>query len=672
MTIVIVAEKPNMGKDIANALSVKLGKPVTGGGLVQYVGNYAVTAAVGHLFELQAPDAYGPEFAFPWKVEALPVQPDDFIWELKRIKESGKAAGPTDPGIQARYNNIVALLKNAESCVNAGDPDREGQLIVDLILRDAGWTGPTERLWLNAQTEDGIIDAFGKMKNNNEYENLFKAGEARAQSDWSIGMNGTRAYSNLWWRKGHKGVVNVGRVVTPVVGMIVTRENEIKNFIPTDHYSLMANVTISGKTDFNAAWVRPASTPGMDASGKMLIDIKVAKAVLARCNKKPAVISSVTKTPKKERPPLLLCLSDLTKIAARLSYSASDVLAAAQELYDKYKLTSYPRTDCRYAPESMFAKARDVLNIIKGNYGSSWAFKHDVVVGRQSAAFNDAKLEEHFAIIPMGTKCDIGLLPQRERDIYHIIVRHYIAQFCSDYESLSTVILVGVEGETFKATGSIPTNEGWRSLFGGGAAAAKNPNDDSIQDNLPNVSIGDKGIADPVTLTKKKTQPPKRFNAITLLEAMENPGQFVTDPEIKKRLKVVSGIGTPATRANVMAKIVSAGFVIEEMVGKLISYVPMPKAFIMVASVPAMITKPDLTAYFESKIEGVLTGEIDVPEFREIMRKMVCALIAPAKDPVKCAAIMAAMPTRDQVAAATPVAKSKPKRATTAKKRVAK
>lgn len=657
--IVVVAEKPNMGKDIASALSVKLGKPITGGGLVQYVGNYAITAAIGHLFELVAPEAYGAQFNFPWTIDALPIQPDNFIWELKRKKEPGKAPGATDPGIQARFNEIKSQLQNAIGCINAGDPDREGQLIVDLILREAGWSGKTKRLWLHAQTEEGIIEALDNMKSNQEYDSLFKAGECRAQADWSIGMNGTRAYSALWWKKRNKGVVNVGRVVTPVVGMIVTRENQINNFIPTDHYSVMANIKIDGKTEFKSAWVRPANTEGMDPTGKMLIDITVAKAVVARCNKKPAVITSVTKTPKKERPPLLLNLTELQKLAAKQGYSATDALKGAQELYDKYKLTSYPRVDCQYAPETMFAKARDVLNTIKANYRNTWAFKHDIVATRKSAAFNDTKLEEHFAIIPLATRCDVTALSKLERDIYHLIVRHYLAQFCTDYETQATVIMVKVADEVFKTTGSIPTNIGWRALFGGAASTAKNPNDDSMQENLPDVSKDEKGIADPVKLTAKKTTPPKRFNAITLLDAMANAGQFVTDPEIKKRLKEVSGIGTPATRANVTAKIVSAGFVTAEIVNKVITYAPTPKAFTMVASVPAMITKPDLTAYFESKMEGILKGEMTVPEFKEIMHKMVGALIAPAKDPVKSAAIMAAMPTATQVVVAAPPQKAK-------------
>ena len=160
-------------------------------------------------------------------------------------------------------------------------------------MREAGWTGKTKRLWINAQTEDGIIEALGKMKRNQDYEKLFKAAEFRAQSDWSIGMNGTRAYSVLWWKKWHKGVVNVGRVVTPVVGMIVTRENEIRKLVLTEHYSQMANIKITSKTDFKAAWVRPENTKGLDPTGKMLIDIGVAKSVLARCNKIPAAISSV-------------------------------------------------------------------------------------------------------------------------------------------------------------------------------------------------------------------------------------------------------------------------------------------------------------------------------------------------------------------------------------------
>jgi len=663
MTTLIIAEKPNMADDIARAIGVMKSSPVTKNGLVFHVGDYRIIGAQGHLFELAEPEYYGDAFKFPWKIDPLPLFPAEFRWELKREKKdkAGSAAGP-DKMCKARFDEIQRQLKSANRVIHAGDPDREGQLIVDIILREAKWKGPTDRLWLHAQTEPGIISAMKNIRPNSERLNTFHAAECRAEADWVIGMNSTRAYTALWWEKGHKrGVINVGRVITPLVGMIVAREEAIKNFVPTNHFSLSAIITIPGKGEFKANWVRPADqVEGMDPTGKMLIDKSVVQAIQKTCDQKPATITKMDKVPKKEPPPLLFNLLELQKAAAGLGYSPAETLEGAQQLYDKYKLVSYPRGDCQYAPESKLAEVRDVLNTAKANLGDRWDFSHDVDVKRKPRSFNDAKLTEHFAILPLPTRCDISTLSKRESELYYLILRQYIAQFCSDSETISTVIEANIGDHAFKATGSIPVSLGWKSVFPTSEKKQKSTDSkEELVDKLPNVSVGDTGTADPVSIESKKTTPPVRYTAATILDAMAEVWKLVTNPEIKKRLKDIEGLGTPATRDAMIEKAIESNFIVTEQIKKVITYIPTKKAYAIVKMLPKLIIEPDLTAFMEGKLEGIVRGETTPQEFKNILYSMVNKIIGPTKDAALRTSILAAMPSPEDIA--TPVAKVAPK-----------
>jgi DNA topoisomerase-3 len=634
--ILVIAEKPSMGRDIADALSAKLGVPVRNGGLCQHVGQYTVVGAQGHLFSLVYPEEYGTQFAFPWRVGVLPVLPETFLLEPNYERKNGKVVDSSlTQSIRTRLGKIAELIATADEVIHAGDPDREGQLIIDDILRHFDFRGGVRRLWLHAQTRDGILDALQKMKDNATYTNLGIAAVARRESDWAIGMNATRAYSAVWWQKGHKGVLNVGRVVTPVVGMIVQREKDIENFVPINHYTLRAHVHIGANDPFIATWVKPngEGRPEFDVSGKLVIDRAFVQAIQAKCEGKPAKIITADKTPKSEKPPLLFSLVELQKMAARMGYSPDEVLAAAQALYEKHKLTSYPRTECQYAPESEHLKAGDVIKSISSNFASVWPIPAGWDAKRKSEAWNDAKLAEHFAIIPLTTSCPVGGLSKIEKDVYRLICRQYLAQFFPRFEFLATTLVVQVEGETFKATGKTPTVEGWRCLFGGASAVAKKTGPDSDeQDCLPGVSLGQTGRAKPIDLEANKTQPPKRFTAITLLEAMEKAYLFVTDPKVKAKLKQVEGIGTAATRATIIARTVSTGLAAEDRTGKVISYMPTPKAFGYIACLSQTLTKPDLTAWFEGKLDDLSKGALKYIDYRIMLAKLVDHVITAAKN----------------------------------------
>ena len=645
----VIAEKPSMARDIAAALAFMTGNTVHKSStceLALEVGTISVIGAQGHLFALSAPEHYGAQFAFPWRVDPLPVLPDVFEIEPNFVKQYDKVVdNDLTRSIRRRLGQIKTLIHGASQVVHAGDPDREGQLIIDDVLRSFGFTGPVARLWLNAQTREGIEEAWQKMKDNATYANLGVAAVARRESDWAIGMNATRAYSALWWKKGNKGVLNVGRVVTPVVGMIVQRENEIRDFKALKHYTVKADLVFGQAPGFSANWVKPTGTEaeGFDVSGKLLLDRARADAVRKKCHGQPAQIVSADKKHKSEPQPLLLSLTELQKLAAKMGFSPDETLAAAQALYEKHKLTSYPRTECQYAPETELKKAASVVSAIENNFAGVWQ-PPLVDATLKSRAWNDAKLAEHYAIIPLATHLGVAALSPTEKAVYRLICRQYVAQFMPAHEYEATVLVIEVAGEHFRATGRVPLVEGWRALFGGNAAVKSQDEDD--QANLPNVSAGEAGLCEKATLVTTDTTPPKRFTAITLLDAMEKAHQFVTDPKIKAKLKSVEGIGTAATRAAVITKIVKSGFAEEGRVGKVICYIPTPKAFQYIQCVPSVLAKPDLTAWFEGKLEELVSGSLDYARYRVLLGRLVEHTLVDAKS----GAALANMPSSEEVA----------------------
>lgn len=640
---IVIAEKPSLAKDIAQALSFTNKHPERKKGLTIEVGQITIVGAQGHLFSLASAEQYGNEFNFPWRIDPLPVLPDPFVLEPGYERKNGKIVNSDlTKIIKSRLECIKLLLSQTSSVVHAGDPDREGQLIIDDILREFGYQGEIKRLWLHAQTRDGIIDAWKKMKDNSVYANLGLSALARRESDWAIGINATRAYSAIWWKKGNKGVLNVGRVVTPVIGLIVQRENEIRLFKSITHYSLKAEFAIGKHPLICATWVKPAGgvQDGFDVSGEYFIDRARAVAIQQLCQGQSAQVLAVDKGIKREMPPLLLSLTELQKMAGKMGFSPDTTLDAAQSLYEKHKLTSYPRTDCEYAPESERSKVSGVISAIQNNFSGVWQLPPGIDVNLNSRAWDDTKLKEHYAIIPLSTQCSVDTLTATEKTIYRLICRQYIAQFLPDYQYESTSILFEVQSHHFKANGRVPIIEGWRILYGG------HTNNPSEQDTLPDVKAGEGGFCPKVDLIESKTEPPKRFTVITLLDAMDKAYKYVTDPKVKAKLKEVEGIGTSATRAATIAKIVRSGFALEEKVGKVISYVPTAKAFQYIQCIPGVLTKPDLTAWFEGKLEELVQGTLSYAKYRQILEKLVNHVIADAKS----GASLSKMPSAAEVA----------------------
>jgi DNA topoisomerase III len=627
--ILVIAEKKNLALDIANVL----GKPIAKPGYYQ-VGRYDVSYASGHLLKQVDPDAYDERYK-RWNLTDLPIIPP----QQKKVLRTDRKTGKTDPFAINQMKVLKELMSEASMVVNAGDPDREGQIIVVEILQHLRCRLPVKRLWLHAQTPAGIKEALGRMKDDATYKSLTLAAECRAEADWVIGMNCTRGYTLAWKSKGHEGVMNVGRVKSPVIGLVVQRELEIEGFVPKAFYILKATVkTRAG--DFVAKWVAPKDAEkGFDDAGRLL-DRTIAEAIVAKTQTKMGIIELAEKKRVKQKPPLLMSLGDLQRLAHSYGFSPDDTLKHAQALYDVHKLTTYPRTTCSYAPTEEWKKSPQILAAVRANFGKEWDFQGAPDTSRQSSAFDDGKLDAHFAIIPTDMRKDLSALSRDEQVIYRLIVTNWLAQFYPDYEFDSTTLTALVEGERFTATGQTPALAGWRLVI-----PMKKSTDDEDKQSLPLVSKGDPCRTNPVQIVNDQTKPPSRYNGATLLEAMEKAWKFVTDPKVKERLKQTEGIGTPATRSNIIAECIGGGFMVEQKIGKANVYVPTQKARVYYRSLDSGLSKVDLTAYFEGQLDEIAQGRMEYPAFKEMLTRLVTRFMTKLKD----GSIAAAMPTPAQI-----------------------
>ena len=626
---VIIAEKKNMAEDIARAMSSQV-RPAQG---YFDCGSFAVTWCSGHLLEQCEPDVYLPETVPKtakgkkiWRVEDLPIIPPGFAFRQRVKVGQGQYADQAKRQIEA----IRGLLAKANGVIHAGDPDREGQLIVDEVLTYLKNKAPVQRLWLHAQTDEGIKDAFKKLKSNNDYLHLYHAAMCRQEADWIVGMNCTRGWTLLWQKKGHQGVANVGRVKTPTLGLVYERDEAIRNFVPKDYYTITARVKVA-KGEFNATWLAPkdAGAPAFDESGRLL-DQEMAKAIAKATKGASGTITRVDKARRKEAAPLLPSLSDVQRAAGKAGYSPDEALAALQDLYDKHKVLTYPRTDCRYAPVSELAKAPRILAMLAKAAPNllPWG---KVESARKSAAWDDAKLGAHFAVIPTGKPFDLDALPKRERDVISIVLRLYAAQFLPPYEFESTIIEATFGANTFKAQGKVPLAAGWKVAFGGAAEASDDEGEEGAQ-TLPACSKGDAAQCPDTKVAAKKTKPLPHYTAETLVDAMENAHRYVHDPAVKKMLKQVEGIGTSATRGSIIKKLVKGKFLDEIKIKRGLEYRITDKGRALIQALPNLLKRVDFTALLEGKLEDVHEGRMTMSQFRGDLKALIDRVVTRMKD----------------------------------------
>ncbi|PEH40473.1 TraE [Burkholderia gladioli] len=634
--ILVIAEKPALATDVANAIAGPYKKQQ---GFLA-AAEMDITYGFGHLIGLVDAKVYDPRYE-KWNLADLPVLPRVY---QKAVPVDKKTKKPNARAVR-QLDIIGQLLKQAKLVIHVGDPDREGQLIVDELLEYFNWRGPVQRMWLNAQTPSGIKHAYKSMKDNSQYADLTRAAKAREELDWLIGVNGTRGYSAIWRKKGHDGMLIVGRVKSAVIGLVEMREREIEAFVRVPFYVVRANLS-AALGSFVGIWKRrpDAGPPQFDAEGRLL-QRSVAEAVRDKCEGQTGVVRKAdTAKGKRTAPPLLFSLGELQKVANKLGYSPDSTLEAAQELYETYKLTTYPRTSCQYAPESIWREAARVIDAVKSNFGAAWPFGSGTDPRRKSAAFDDKMLDAHFAIMPTTQKADLSQLPGRERAIYIEIVKRFLAQFHGDYVYDSTAVEIVARDEVFEQRGIVPVEQGWRVLYpaptkvGGNVAASAGAVVGNTQNGdqngpaaLPPLTVGESVRLGRIIIEDSVTSPPPRFNGATLIEAMERIDQFVDDPGIKRTLRAC-GLGTEATRGPTLGELVSVGFLEEVRDGRTNVYVPTPIARAYARVLSPELTKPDFTAQLEDRLAAVAGGSLTSVAFGRFAHDIVHKLVEQLKD----------------------------------------
>lgn len=607
--ILYIAEKPSLGK----AIAAQLPGPRKAARTHIECGSVVVTWAFGHLYEQCEPDVYLPDTVPTgkngrkrWRLEDLPIIPTE--WQKVPKSEA-----------KEQLTAIRKLLKDATEVVNAGDPDREGQLLIDEILEAMRWKGPTKRIWLAALDPASVQKAVAKLKDNASYKPLRDAAEARARADWLTGMNLTRAYS---LKSNGQGVVSVGRVQTPTLGLVVRRDAEIEAFSPVTFY--VPQVTFHHNNgEYKATWKAPASAPSLDAEGR-LINLPAAQAIITAADRQAGTVKSFDTEDGQEAPPLPFTLSRLQATAsAKHGLSAQDTLTAAQSLYETHKLATYPRTDCPYLPESQYQDARLVLAAIAWVNPDLSGLVQGADLSLKSAAWNDKKITAHHGIIPTShDQVSVDALSETERAVYDLIVRAYICQFYPPHRYTKTVTVTECAGHEWEAKGRTQLAADWRAVLGG----QEKPVDDAQA--LPLMRVGDSVDWQDGRVDHRQTKPPARFTDGTLIAAMSSVHKLVTDPKIKARLRETSGLGTEATRASILETLVKRGFI--ERKGKAISSTEAGR--ILVAALPPALTDPGVTGLWEDFLSEIAAGNRTLGEFEAQQKAFVAKRVQAAKD----------------------------------------
>jgi len=595
----LIAEKPS----VAKAIAAELGISGKGEGFID-CGADKVTWCFGHMLEQAEPDEYTPDNVPRtksgkkiWRVEELPIIPTDWILKPKADAKKQLAI-------------IGKLIKQADEIVNAGDPDREGQLLVDEVLEHFNNKKPVLRFWVSAQDKVSIQRGLAALKANQDYAGWANAARGRARADWLIGMNLSRAYTLRASRGGSRALLTVGRVQTPTLALVVERDREIETFVPTAYHRISASISHENGS-FSANW-KPSGASGTVADYK--------------------------KEAKQQAQPLAFALSDITALASsQYGYSAEQTLKICQSLYETHKLTSYPRTDCAYLPESQHADAPQVLAALKQVNPELSVLIDAANPALQSPTWNDKKITAHHGIIPTLHAGNKSALTEPERNLYELIVRAYIAQFWPLHEYLQTRVALEVAGETFTASGKTVTKNGWKEVYQqtdededkpAKGKAASEDEDNSGGQNLPAMSQGDSIQCSEAQRIDAKTKPPARFTEGTLIRAMENIHRFVQDPEHKKRLREGDGIGTSATRASIISELKRRTFL--EAQGKHIHSTELGRA--LVDALPEAVKSPVLTALYERLLKAIEQGEKPLTEFVARQEAFVRAEVAKAAE----------------------------------------
>lgn len=592
--ILVLAEKPSVGRDLAKVLKCNNNK----GSYIEG-SKYVVTWAMGHLVGLMDPEGYDNKYK-EWKMETLPMLPKHM--KLVVLKKTGK-----------QFNEVKKLMNRDDisEIVIATDAGREGELVARWTIEKAGVKKPLKRLWISSQTDKAILDGFKNLKDGKEYENLYRAAVCRAEADWLVGLNVTRALTCKY-----NAQLSAGRVQSPTLAMIVQREEEIKNFKPKTYY------TINAKTKgYNLSWINKDNN-------SRIFDEEFANKITSKVKGAEGEIVNIHSVNKKNFSPALYDLTELQRDANKIfGYSAKQTLNIMQRLYENHKILTYPRTDSRYITTDIVATIPDRLKAIAiGEYRITADGLLKGKINGNKSFVDNSKVSDHHAIIPTEEKPNLSNLSSEERKIYDLVVKRFLSVLLPPFEYVQTTIEGKVENERFIAKGKVISSKGWKKLY-------DKLDDDSSEEDikeqvLPNVKKGDKFTVENISLNKGETKPPARFNEGTLLSAMENPHKYINvGKEAAKTLGETGGLGTVATRADIIEKLFNS-FVIEKK-GK--DIIPTSKGRQLIELVPKELKSPLLTAKWESQLDEIAKGKREWNSFIKEMKNYSIALVEDVK-----------------------------------------
>ena len=575
--ILVVAEKPSVAQSIAKVLGATSRKD----GYLEG-NNYIVSWCVGHLVGLADASSYDERYA-KWRYDDLPIVPEEWLFEV-----------PKDKAQQFKVLRDLMKDKRVTELVCATDAGREGELIFRLVYNKAGCTKPFKRLWISSLEDAAIREGFNHLRDSSDYDKLYEAALSRSKADWIVGINGTRLFTTLYKKR-----LVVGRVQTPTLAMLVEREGKINTF----HKEKYFNVHVQ--------------KDGLTADMEKIKTEDEANAIAAACDKKQAVVSSLKRETKTVNPPKLYDLTTLQREANRYySFTAQQTLELVQSLYEK-KLLTYPRTDSQFITDDMEGTARQVIGIICRKVSIFDGMKHEPDIRRIT---NNAKVTDHHAIIPTVQleKQDISELPESEQKIIRLVAMRLLSSTGEKHIYDETSVTLSCEGYEFKTKGKTVTQEGWKAIEQRFKDSLKSKDKEEPEKVLP--AVNEKDILSPVSasVTEHFTTPPKQYTEDTLLSAMETAGNEEFDDDTEKK-----GLGTPATRAGIIEKLVKSGFI--ERKGK--SLVPTKDGNNLVCVLPEQITSPSMTAGWENTLMQIERGNADADKFLAGIVDMTASLV---------------------------------------------
>jgi len=604
-----IAEKPSLARAIADVLPKPHRK---GDGYIECGNGQVVTWCIGHLLEQAQPDAYDSRYA-RWNLADLPIVPEK--WQLQ-----------PRASVLKQINVIKRLLKEASEVVHAGDPDREGQLLVDEVLDylqlPAEKRQRVQRCLINDLNPQAVERAIERLRANSEFIPLCVSALARARADWLYGINMTRAWTLLGRNAGYQGVLSVGRVQTPVLGLVVRRDEEIENFVAKDFFEVKAHIVTPAGERFTALWQpSDACESWQDEEGRLL-HRPLAEHVVNRITGQPARVTAYNDKRESEPAPLPFSLSALQiEAAKRYGLSAQTVLDICQKLYETHKLITYPRSDCRYLPEEHYAGRHAVLNAI-GAHAPGLLPQPVVDPERRNRCWDDKKVDAHHAIIPTARASKVNLT-DNEANIYNLVARQYLMQFCPDAVFRKCQIDLDIANGKFIAKARFLAEAGWRTLLG-----SKERDEENDGTPLPVVAKDDELLCEKGEVVARQTQPPRHFTDATLLSAMTGIARFVQDKELKKILRATDGLGTEATRAGIIELLFKRGFLIKK--GRYIHATEPGRA--LIHSLPEMAARPDMTAHWESVLTQISEKQCRYQDFMQPLVGTLHELIRQARN----------------------------------------